>query len=200
MNHDIWVKVKDRQLAELCQHMDLGEEALALLQEEFTLQAYLDLLMAHELCPDAVRLLAYALPKRDAVWWACLCVRQVTAAEIPPADLAALEAAERWVIEPHEANRRAAMQAAEGLAFQTPASWAAVAAFWSSGSIAPLDAPTMMPGAYLTAQAVSGGVMLAAARCAPGTSTDPYHALIAIGMAIASQTPYTENPDLDNVF
>ena len=188
MNHDVCIKVLARTAAEVCQHVALGEEARALLQEAFTLQAFLDLLMAHELFPDAVRLLAYALSKRDAVWWACLCVRHVVGAGTLPADLAALEAAERWVIEPHEANRRAAMQAAEGLAFQTAASWAAMAAFWSNGSLAPPDAPQVTPGAYLTAQAVSGAIMLAAARCAPGVSMDPYHALIVTGMAVAAQT------------
>src|SRR5262245_57384242 len=102
MNHDVRVKVQVSTVAEVCQHIALGEEARAFLQEEFTLHAFLDLLMAHELFPDAARLLAYALPKRGAVWWACLCVRQVAAADTRPADLAALEAAERWVIEPHE--------------------------------------------------------------------------------------------------
>jgi hypothetical protein len=188
MNHDVLVKVQASTAAEVCQHVAIGEEARALLQEELTLQAFLDLLMAHELFPDAARLLAYALPKRDAVWWACLCVRHVAAADTPPADLAALEAAERWVIEPHEANRRTAMQAAEGLAFQTAASWAAVAAFWSNGSMAPPDAPPVTPGEYLTAQAVSGAVMLAAARCAPGVITDTYRTLIVTGMVVAAET------------
>jgi len=184
MNHDVLASIA----AEVCQHVALGEEARALLQEAFTLQAFLDLLVAHELFPDAARLLAYSLPKRDAVWWACLCIRHVASADIPPADLAALEAAERWVIEPHEVHRRAAMQAAEGLAFQTAASWAAVAAFWSNGSMAPPDASPVMPGEYLTAQAVSGAVMLAAARYAPGVSTDLYRALIVTGMVVAAET------------
>jgi hypothetical protein len=150
MNHDVRVKIQANTAAEVCQHFVLGEEAGALLQEEVTPHAFLDLLIAHELFPDAARLLAYALPKREAVWWACLCVRHV-AADTPPAGLAALEAAERWVIEPHEAHRRAAMQAAEELEFQTTASWAAVAAFWSSGSMAPPEAPPVTPGEFLTA-------------------------------------------------
>ena len=94
MNHVVWVKVLASTAAEVCQHVALGEEARALLQKEFTQQAFLDLLVAHELFPDAARLLAYALPKCDAVWWACLCIRHVASADIPPADLAALEAVE----------------------------------------------------------------------------------------------------------
>jgi hypothetical protein len=186
MNHDVREKIQANTAAEVCQHFVLGEEAGALLQEEVTPHAFLDLLIAHELFPDAARLLAYALPKREAVWWACLCVRHVAAADTSPADLAALEAAERWVIEPHEAHRRAAMQAAEGLEFQTAASWAAVASFWSVGSMAPPEAPPVTPGEFLTAQAVSGAVMLAAARCAPEESSDTHRALLATGVAVAA--------------
>ena len=186
MHHDVRVKIQANTAAEVCQHFVLGEEARALLREEVTPHAFLDLLIAQELFPDAARLLAYALPKREAVWWACLCLRHVAAADTPPADLAALEAAERWVIEPHEANRRTAMQAAAGLEFQTAASWAAVAAFWSGGSLAPPEAPPVTPGEFLTAQAVSGAVMLAAERCAPEVSADTYRALLGTGMAVAA--------------
>ena len=38
---------------------------------------------AHEYT-DAVRFLAHALPKREAVWWACLCVRKAAGANPPP--------------------------------------------------------------------------------------------------------------------
>jgi hypothetical protein len=45
MSHDVRVKIQASTAAEVCQHVALGEEARALLQEEFTLQAFLDLLL-----------------------------------------------------------------------------------------------------------------------------------------------------------
>ena len=134
--------------AEICAGFGLGEEAKKLLAEErlnpeVEPGAFLDELLALELHVDAVRFLAYALPKREAVWWACQCVRSV-AAEAD--ELPGLQAAEAWVRDPSEENRRAAMEAAESLEFGSPDAWAAVGAFWAEGSLAPPDAPVVPPG------------------------------------------------------
>ena len=113
---------------------------------------------------EASRLVAHALPKREAVWWACMCARAVPFAEATPDDLAALEAAEAWVRRPEEAQRRAAMAAAEKSGFRSAEAWAAVGAFWSGGSMAPPEAPAVPPGDHLTGVAVAGSVTLAAVR------------------------------------
>src|SRR5687768_947309 len=99
--------------AEVCTHYTLGEEAKKLLRSDLTAVQYLDLLLAGQQHLDAVRFLAHALPKREAVWWACLCARQVCGAEAPAPMTAALGAAEKWVAEPSEDHRRAALPAAE---------------------------------------------------------------------------------------
>ena len=48
-----------------------------------------------------------------------------------------MKRAERWTADPNEQNRREAQAAAEKLEFGTAASWAAISAFWSGGSMAP---------------------------------------------------------------
>jgi hypothetical protein len=117
--------------------------------------------------PEAVRLVAHALPKREAVWWACMCARAVPDPAVPEADLKALAAAEAWVRRPDEANRRAAMAAAQATRMQTAEAWAAVGAFWSGGSMAPEGQPVVPPGEHLTGVAISGAVVLAAVRRRP---------------------------------
>lgn len=77
---------------------------------------------------DEARLFAYALPRREAVWWACMCARAVPDPGLPAADALALEAAERWVRRPDDGNRRAAVAAAEATAHRTAEAWAAQAA------------------------------------------------------------------------
>jgi hypothetical protein len=91
--------------AEVCQHFRLGSAAAALLRDDQTLGQFLDLLTARGLFKDATRLLAYALPKREAVWWAVLCVREVVGPLPPEPVIAGLRAAEAWVEDVSGANR-----------------------------------------------------------------------------------------------
>jgi len=120
---------------------------------------------------EACKLAAHALPKREAVWWACMCARAAPDPQVMPEalalDLKALEAAEAWVRRPEEALRRAAMAAAEKANYRSTEAWAAVGAFWSGGSMAPEGQPVVPPGEHLTGVAVGGAVVLAGVRLRP---------------------------------
>jgi hypothetical protein len=111
---------------------------------------------------EAVRLVAHARPKREAVWWACMCAAGVPDPALSAADTAARAAAEAWVRRPaDEPLRRAAWDAAQKTAFSTPEAWAAVGAFWSGGSMSPEGQPVVPPAEHLTGVAVSGAVVMA---------------------------------------
>jgi hypothetical protein len=175
--------------AEICAGFELGDEAKQLLAErrlhlEAEPGAFLDELLALELHVDAVRFLAYALPKREAVWWACQCVRSVATDDD---ELAGLQAAEAWVRDPSEQNRRAAMEAAESLEFGSPDAWAAVGAFWTEGSLAPPDAPVLPPGDELTGHAVAGSVLLAAVQSEPEKAPEKQRGFVALGVDVANE-------------
>ena len=180
-----WAKVTAKMAAEVCKHFPLGEEAKKLLRDGLTPAQFLDILMDKQQFPDAVRFLAHALPKREAVWWACLCGRAVAGPNPPPQIAAALQAAEKWVVDPSEENRRAAMPAAEAAEFKTPAGCAAVAAFWSGGSLAPPNVPVVPPGEYLTAHGVAGAVMLSAVQSEPEKAPEKYQKFLAQGIEVA---------------
>jgi hypothetical protein len=171
--------------AEVCRRFALGEEARVLLSAGQPPGAFLDVLIRHGLHTDAARFLAHALPKREAVWWALRCAREVAGAEPPEAVAAALNAAETWVLDPSEPNRRAAMPAAEAAGFGTPAGCAALAVFWSGGSLAPPDLPAVPPADHLTAHGVSCGVMLAAVQNEPQKAPERYQRFFALGLAVA---------------
>src|SRR5437868_15322848 len=92
-----FTRVSAKTAAEVCKRFSLQEPAKKLLRDDLTPRQFLDLLLQQKQHLDAVRLLAYALPKQEAVWWACLCARTVAGANPPPKVVAALQAAEKWV-------------------------------------------------------------------------------------------------------
>jgi hypothetical protein len=98
------VKFTSDKAANICDHFMLSEQASLLLTEELAPKPYIELLTEKNLCTDALRVLAYGLPKRDAVWWACLCLREAFGANPPPKTKAPLEAAEKWAKYPTEAR------------------------------------------------------------------------------------------------
>lgn len=151
-------------LPPLLPRLELGPEEEARLGGAHSAQEGLDVLVEAGLLVEAVRLAAHALPKREAVWWACMCARSIPDPALKPADIAALEAAEAWVRRPEEAARRAAAEAAEKTSFQSAEAWAAMGAFWSGGSIAPEGSPEVPPGEHLTGVAIAGAIVLASLR------------------------------------
>jgi hypothetical protein len=186
MSNGTLAKVSARTAAEVGKHFPLGDEARKLLREGMTPRQYLDELLEKRQYEDALRFLAHALPKREAVWWACLCARRVAGAQPPPAVATALQAAERWVADPSEDNRRAALPAAEAAALATPAGCAAAAAFWSGGSLGPANVPVIPPGEYLTAQGVAGAVLLAAVLTEPEKAPEKQRQFLAQGVEVAN--------------
>jgi hypothetical protein len=112
----------------------------------------------------AARLGAFALGRREAVWWAAMCVLHTAPEGQAEIEVRAREAAELWVRRQDDATRRQAMDLARQAGFAAPEAWAAVAAFWSGDSMSPPGQPAVPPGPHLTGTAVSGAIALAAVR------------------------------------
>jgi len=179
------VKLASAAPRTVLERADLAPEAAALAGGASDSAAALPRLIEAGMLADAARFLAHALPKREAVWWACMCAR-ATAPEPPPPDAEALAAAEAWVRKPDEEHRRAAMAKAEGAGFRSPEAWAAVAAFWSGGSMAPAGQPVVPPAEHLTGVAVAGAVSLAAVRREPEKAEATLRRFLDSGLDIAA--------------
>jgi hypothetical protein len=111
----------------------------------------------------ALKLCAFALPRREAVWWACMCAAY-SEGEAAAAEIAARQAAELGVRRDPQPARLAAGGAAPAAGFGSPHAWAAVAAFWCGRSMAPQGEPEVPPAAHLAGTAVHGAIALAAVR------------------------------------
>jgi hypothetical protein len=171
---------------------ELGEEAMALLRPELHPLDYVALLMEKSLFPDAVRFIAHALPKREAVWWAWVCAKRSAGENPPPKIKGALDASERWVAQPNEDNRRLAMAAAEKAELGTAAGCTGLAAFFSGGSLAPPDAPPVAPGEFLAAKAVSGAVIFAAVAKEPEKAPEKFRSFVAQGVEVTNRVKLWE--------
>lgn len=105
---------------------------------------------------DAVSLLAYALGRREGVWWAAQGVR-LLGRMAPGQEDAPLAAAEAWVREPDDLRRRDALRLGMAGNHRLATPWVALAAGWSGGNVGPSAravvpaTPEMTPKAVRTA-------------------------------------------------
>ena len=162
MRADDYHKLTRRHPAELARQLQLDMAACALLAADQTVAEFVMCLALDKQFPAALAMLAHALPKREAVWWGCIAVRRANPPDPNSAADTALSAAEAWVYHPDEQSRQPIGEAATKAGLNTPAGWAAMAAFWSGGSLAPPDSPVVPPQDDLTAKAVAGATTLAA--------------------------------------
>ncbi len=155
-------------LAPLLTRLQWSSEAAKLVAGLQTAAEAVERLAAKGLNDEAVQLTAHALPKREAVWWACMCAQAVPDKALPAEDATARVAAEAWVRQPaDEALRHKAWDAVQATGFQTPEALAASAAFFSGPSLSPQGQPAVPPADELTGRAVAGAVLLAAVRNRP---------------------------------
>jgi len=178
-------KVSAKTAGEVCGHYKVSENARKVLGDDFTPRQFVEQLVQMGKYPDVFDFLAHALPKREAIWWACLSVRHAQGSGLPAKEFAALKAAVEWVLAPDEARRRAAQAAGEAADFGTPAGCAALAVYGSGGSLGDANFPDVPPGPYVTAQAVSGSITMASALGVGGSITDIRRELALLGIAIA---------------
>ncbi|TCT02469.1 DUF6931 family protein [Aquabacter spiritensis] len=180
-------KVRFALAEHLCTLLEPSDEAAGVLKPGMTAADFIGALAAQDQTIDAIRYLAVGLPRREAVWWACMSRRRFLEEELPPSELAAWAAAETWVYEPTEPHRRAAHAPADALKFQTAGAYAALGVFWSGGSLAPPEVSIVVPpGDALTGSAVAASVILC---CVPGpakTIGERHRAALAIGIDIAN--------------
>jgi hypothetical protein len=158
------VKLSGGDLAGLAPHLALEPPAAAAIAACTDTADALARLEAGGFLIEATRLVAHALPKREAVWWACMCAAHTAPPDLSVADRDAREAAEIWVRQQTDKTRRAAWERAQASGFQTPEAWTAVAAFWSGDSMSPAGQPAVPPAPHFTGNAAAGAVALAAVR------------------------------------
>ncbi|HEX9108152.1 MAG TPA: hypothetical protein VF832_13005 [Longimicrobiales bacterium] len=172
-------------VAALCARYGLAPEVSACARPEHDPPAFVAALLEAEQYAGAVAFLAHALPRREAIWWAWTCARRTTPPERSPALQAALDATERWLAQPADSNRRPLLDIARAADLGTPAGCAALAGFFTGGSIAPPENPDVPPPEFATARAVAGSITLAAVSDPPQEAPARFRQFVAQGLEVA---------------
>lgn len=186
-------KVRFERAEQLAEVLAPSDEARLCLKPEASGAAFIRALADAGLNIDSLRYLAVALPRREAVWWACMTHRRLagpdmaTDAAQAERDAACWKAAEAWVYEPTEQNRQACYDLAQALDFNTAGAYAALGAFWADGNLAPPGSGVVVPpGDGLTGSAVAASVILS---CVPGVAksiAERHRVALLVGADIAN--------------
>jgi hypothetical protein len=179
-------KIAGKELAGLRPVLGLPAAVAAAVQDCKLVPEAIDRLESSGFLLEATQLLAHALPKREAVWWACMCAAHTAPPDLPEVDRLTREAAEHWVRQQGDKNRRAAMLQAEATTFESPESWTAVAVFWSGDTIGPEDQPAVPPSPHVAGKAVAGSIYLAAVRTDPSLQDARLKRFLESGRNIAA--------------
>ena len=174
-------------LVATCAYLQLSDDVQQLAAADKTGEELIDALVAEQQYPEALRLRAYLLPKRAAVWWGCVCVREDVQEPLDVEQAVALEAAIAWVADPQEDRRRECDRLAEAAASPGPGVLLARSAFWSEGSITPPDAPETPADERLTCQGVAAALIIAAYLGDPAEVESRMLAFFEKGIAVAEE-------------
>lgn len=166
-------------------HMSPSAKAKALVEPGMGAMEVFSLFVRRELFLDAIAYMARMLPKREAVWWGCLCVEHAGDGKLPPEQEAALGAAVRWVLDPSEENRRAAGELGKLAEGSTAAGSLALSVFYSGGSLSPAGQPVVPPHPDLTAKGVTGAIKIAATSNPMANPAVCHRQFLALALEVA---------------
>jgi hypothetical protein len=181
MSDGLPVRLTAETADELCSRIELSSGAKLLVRPGQTPRELLEQLIQGRHYLDSVRLLAHALPKREAIWWAVACAKMAHGEPIPAPFVGAIRAVEDWIVDPTDANRRAALPAAEAAGLGTPAGCVCASAYFSGGSLAPVGIADVPPGEHVTAQLVAASVSMAAVFVEPSQAPEKYANYLGLG-------------------
>lgn len=145
----------------IARHCKLSDPAQALLARGQPADAYIALLQQNQLLADAIRFMAYRLPRREAVWWGALCLWEADRVKPSAPTMAALQAVVDWLRDPTEDTRRSTEAAAAAAGLEMPSGNLAYAVFFTGGSLSAPELPEVVPDPQLTPKMIANAVLLA---------------------------------------
>lgn len=159
---DTWKKLTSEKASEIIDHEEFDEEAIDLLQADMRPETYLQTLSDANMWTDAAQFMARCLPKREAVWWACVCAGGTEMLKNLKEEVIAHKVAEKWAFKPTEENRASAFMQAQKSNTPSIGTMACLAAAFSSGKLKLGEEQSLEPDTSAFPKIISGIVLIAA--------------------------------------
>ncbi len=180
-----WKKIVAERACDIIDADCLGSGSRVFLDSESSPETLIIKLSEASKWPDAIRVMASALPRREAVWWACVCSRQTANLTVDEADKMALEAAEKWVFEPSDEGRSEAFRMAQESEAASAGTLAALAVACSESKLTVVEDQQIKMDSSSFAQIVAAAVLIAANEKSGVQIDDQFRMFIRIGEDIA---------------
>jgi hypothetical protein len=160
-----WTNVRWSEAAQVAQA--LGWPTLPDSDARMAPEIYAERLRRDGRLVEAVQFMGQALPRFEGVAWAVRLVRDLPrTTSAGDAARSALRSALLWLQDPSEHRRRQARSAAEAVQDGGPERLAAMAVFYSGGSLSPGDGQPVPAPKTVSGRLAAGAVLVAAAQCA----------------------------------
>lgn len=159
---DHWKKINAEKVGEIIDLNELAAESKALLSADMWPESFIEELSKSEQWLDAVKVLSHALPRREAVWWACMCATQMEALASDESERMALEAAEKWVYQPSDDHRADAFRQVQKSRSNSVGTLCALAAAFSEETLPLGDGQEMEVDSTGFPKIVIGTILMAA--------------------------------------
>ncbi len=179
-------KVTGTSAASICEKAALTDDAKSLLTDSISPTMFFNSLIEQGFHSDAVQLLSFGLPIREAIWWGYMCSSFIEGQMKNDKIDSALAAIKKWCYEPNDDNRKVTEPLGKVMEYQTAASWLATSVFWSGGSITEGDQPEVHPQPHLAHHMVAGAINLAAVITEPEKKLEKYERFLRQGIEIAN--------------
>ncbi len=160
-------KLSPEPLAEILTRATVRLKTKVNLPREAPAADYLPLLEKAEAPLDLLMALAYALPAREAVWWSCLATRHDMDKEEADASHP-IKAAENWVFQPGEKNKKIADKVFKRAAGDDPAKLCVMAALYGDGKVDLGDDQQIDAPPYVSQGCAYSAIVGAASRAEEG--------------------------------
>lgn len=164
MTDEVWKKVTAASARAIVDEGELESDSAQLLKESMRPEAFINALIEADRLPDAIKVMARALPVREAVWWACVCTRQMAGLDGDKAQSDGVAAAEAWVYDPSDANREKAFEVVKTHDSTGGGTLCAMAAAYSAGNVPLGEGQSVDLDTSILPQLLTGAVMTAAAE------------------------------------